>query len=414
MQSQWYNFNAMSPTLFPFAISAVCSFWKDVMSFVSSFWTRIVIVVDSRDTHPSAISSQFLWARDLPLDVVVTTAPNGRCDIMAMATIMRTYINPHLHRMRGLSFNVKSSSCLPLFPRDFHVPAPKLMRLRLECREDDGGNDEHERSLSMPVECQFPVLKTLFIDGRNYYNACSRGGARWRDAVGRIKSLTVSRYKPRSGESLSSHAFALPLTTLEDLRDLQILHVALSSAAQHPWLVNAEPHLSLHPLRYLRLCGLADSRAVGEILDVTTSVSEMDIIRCATALPMNSFGLGGWLELHSIDIKEDLAPLLCTWEGESLVVKKCPGFNDSILEMMCVQEDGDYICAANMEYIDIVDCPNVSVEALKSLVNTLCLPSAEPRLESVRVCGLVPHFSQEDLLWFETNVERFNHWGRLY
>ena len=410
MHSQWYNVNAMSPTLFPFAISAVCSFWKDVMSLVSNFWTRIVIFVESPDTHPSAISSQILWARDLPLDVIVTTAPDGRCDVMAMATIMRTYINPHLHRMRGLCFDVKSSSCLPSFPRDFHVPAPKLMRLRLECMDDDGRNDEPERSTSMPMECQFPILTTLFIDGRNYYNACSRGGAGWTDVVGRIESLMVSRYKPRPGESLSSHAFTLPLMALENLRDLQILHVALSSATQQPWLANVEPPLSLHPLNYLRLCGLANSQAVAEILDLTTTVSEMDITRCATALPMNGFGLGGCLELDSIDEKEDLVPLLCSWEGESLVVKKCLGFNDSILEMMCEQMDGDFICATNMDHIDIVDCPNVSVEALKSLVNTLCRPSAEPRLEFIRVYGLVPHFSQEDLLWFETNVEMFENW----
>jgi hypothetical protein len=202
MHSKWYNVDAMSPTLFPFAISAVCSFWKDIMSFVSKFWTRIVIFVDSLDTHRSAISAQFLWARDLPLDVIVTMAqPDRRCNVMAMPTIMRTYINPHLHQMRGLYFDVKSSSSLPSFPRDFRVPAPKLMHLWLKCRRDDGGNDEPERPTSTLMGCQFPVLATLFIDGRNYYNACSRGEAGWTDVVGRIKRLIVSRYKPRPRES---------------------------------------------------------------------------------------------------------------------------------------------------------------------------------------------------------------------
>jgi hypothetical protein len=150
------------------------------------------------------------------------------------------------------------------------------------------------------------------------------------------------------------------------------------------------------------------------MLDLPTSVSETDITRCAIPRPTNDFGLGGCLELDRIDENEDLIPLLCSWQGDSLVVKKCPGFNDSILEMMCAQEDGDYICAMNMDHLEIVDCPDVSVGALRRLVNTLCRPSAEPRLEVVRVYGLVAHFSQEDISWFETNVEQFDNWWCQY
>jgi hypothetical protein len=121
---------------------------------------------------------------------------------------------------------------------------------------------------------------------------------------------------------------------------------------------------------------------------------------------MNDFG--GCLELDRIDEKEDLILLFCSWQGESVFVKKCPGFNDIILEMMRIQEDGD----CNMHHLEIVDCPNISVATLKRLVNTLYRSSAEPRLEAVRVYGLVPHFSQEDPLctWFETNIEYFDNW----
>ena len=154
---------------------------------------------------------------------------------------------------------------------------------------------------------------------------------------------------------------------------------------------------------YLGLYGLADSQAVAEILDSTTSVSETDITRCAAPLPMNDFG--GCLQLDGIDDREDLIPLLCSWQGESLVVKNCSGFNGAILEMMRIQMGGEYICAVNMDNLEIVDCPNV--------VNTLCLPSAEPRLEAVRVYGLVHHISQEGILWFETNGEQFDNWWCL-
>jgi hypothetical protein len=34
----------VSPSLFPYAIASVCSFWRDVASLVPNFWTRVVIL----------------------------------------------------------------------------------------------------------------------------------------------------------------------------------------------------------------------------------------------------------------------------------------------------------------------------------------------------------------------------------
>ena len=65
----------------------------------------------------------------------------------------------------------------------------------------------------------------------------------------------------------------------------------------------------------------------------------------------------------------------------------------------------------NMDHLEIVHCPNVPVRALKYLLNTLRRPSVEwpeSPLEAVSVYGLVPHSPQEDILWFETNVEHFD------
>jgi hypothetical protein len=147
------------------------------------------------------------------------------------------------------------------------------------------------------------------------------------------------------------------------------------------------------------------------MLDLTASASEAGIVRCAIPRPMHDFSFGGWLELERIDDKEDLIPLLRSWLGDSLLVKQCPGFNDSILDTMCTQAGGDYICAINMDCLEIIDCPNVSVKGLERLVNTLCRPSAEPRLAAVRVYGLEPQFSEEDLSWFDTNVDEFDNWS---
>ena len=40
---EWYKFDALSPTLFPFAVAAVCSLWRDIVSLVPNYWKRIVI-----------------------------------------------------------------------------------------------------------------------------------------------------------------------------------------------------------------------------------------------------------------------------------------------------------------------------------------------------------------------------------
>ncbi|EGO04113.1 hypothetical protein SERLA73DRAFT_175881, partial [Serpula lacrymans var. lacrymans S7.3] len=34
----------MTPTLFPYAIAAVCTRWREIMSTVPEFWTRVVII----------------------------------------------------------------------------------------------------------------------------------------------------------------------------------------------------------------------------------------------------------------------------------------------------------------------------------------------------------------------------------
>ena len=58
-----------------------------------------------------------------------------------------------------------------------------------------------------------------------------------------------------------------------------------------------------------------------------------------------------------------------------------------------------------MYHLEIADSPNVPIAVLKQ---HWCRPSAEPQLEAVGVYGVVPHFSQEDLLPFEANIERFD------
>ena len=60
-----YDFDALSPSLFPFALAAVCSLWRDVISLVPEYWMNVVVFVGSEVTCPEAITSQFSWSRGL-------------------------------------------------------------------------------------------------------------------------------------------------------------------------------------------------------------------------------------------------------------------------------------------------------------------------------------------------------------
>ena len=405
----WYDFDAASPSLCPFAIAAVCSLWRDVMSLVPAFWKRVVIFVDSHTAFPSAAASQFLWSRDLPLEVVVTSRAGGNRleEAGVMSTIMGTYINPNLHRIRTLRFNVRSSSCLPLFPGDFHGTASRLIRLRLACNEDDGCNNvrvnNDETEPVTPMDPQFPALDTLLVDGRTYFNACRSSPARWIEATANVDDLTVSHFTPRAGESFPSHAFALPLTAVDRLRYLRIVNVHLSSSASHP-----APAPYLEYVEHLELHDFVDFEPAAEMISLVESVFEIVLIRCSLGRPAD-FGAGGYLTLKDIDESEDMVPLLCAWQGERLSVTKCPGFTDRVLDAMCA-DTGVSTCARGLTRIHIADCPNFTVSALKRLVAGL-MAHLGLRFEAVKLSGSATRLLGEDLLWFTQNVEEFEYEG---
>jgi hypothetical protein len=68
-----------SSTLFPNALAMVCSAWREILSSVPSFWTRVVIAIDGNATPLSLVKGSFEWSRPLPIDVLI--APySSTCD----------------------------------------------------------------------------------------------------------------------------------------------------------------------------------------------------------------------------------------------------------------------------------------------------------------------------------------------
>jgi hypothetical protein len=232
----------LSPSLFPYSVAAVCSYWREIMALVPEFWTRIVILVDQHATPLPAVECQLAWSRDLPLNVAVTrrmntyTAEDNDESVRTHQIISR--LLPHLHRFRNLSFEVMLSSSLPSFPNDFKGSAPLLQSIKLECMEDDGGapyshvqNKANTTSTTLDTQMehagfQCPDLRQLTIDGRNFYNA-GRLGPSWSGMLSGIQSLIVSHFRPRDGEALTICDFMIPLNPIQRLLNLTIVDLQI-------------------------------------------------------------------------------------------------------------------------------------------------------------------------------------------
>ena len=327
-------------------------------------------------------------------------------------SIMKTYIYPHMHRIRKLRIDVRFSSSLPSFPHDIHGVTTNLVYLELSCREDDGGRTlpTNNRELVSSTQHQYPALSTLFIDGRNYYNAC-KNPAEWADMVANVNDLAISRYRPRAGESFWLRDFILPLRTMVRLDHLKITDLALCTSASRfePPLVSP-PWLNV--LSYFGLSDFADFELIAELFDFLSVAWEVAVFRCALG-DLVDFVENMYLKLNGIDANQDLTSFLYAWEGNMLDIVDCLGFTDDVLDKMGAQENGVFMCARLMNNLDIVNCPNFSVAALKRLVAARLTapfhPDHGPRMEYVHVSGHVPDLSPEDRLWFNENVPEFEY-----
>ena len=62
----------LSPSIFPYSLSSVSERWREIMSAVPEFWTRLVVFVDS--SNPTSLSnfrSEIEWSQNLSLSVTI-------------------------------------------------------------------------------------------------------------------------------------------------------------------------------------------------------------------------------------------------------------------------------------------------------------------------------------------------------
>jgi hypothetical protein len=407
----WMDTDINSSSLFPYAIAAVCSHWRDIMSLVPEFWTRVVIFIDLVPTTPPA--TVLSWSRNLPLEVIVTRVDFGcAVDIQheqnQVVSIMKTLVHSLVNRSRGLLFNVKFSSSLPPFPDSFQGAWSNLIELFLQCQEDNGGSTDVWGSFtSTEQELEYPALKWLFVDGRNYYKAC-RKDSQWMVRCPSVCDLAISHYTPLSGELFSSYDFMLPIIALPSLGTLRINDVALYPS---PSSVEGTLPLTLDG-QGIQFSHIHDFKPIASILNLLPDNIDIALTRCATGHPRRYFNREGRLTLRDIEADQDLVPLLHCWAGEDLHVINCPGFNDAVLDLMATVVAGEYSCAPYMGALIITDCPNFSAAALRQLVIArLQVDEGRiyPGIVGVRISGQAPDISTDDQQQISQHVYEFTY-----
>jgi hypothetical protein len=398
---EWKNEDSLSPSLFPYAIASVCSFWRDVMLMTPAFWTRIVILVDARPTPLSMIECQLAWTRNLPIEVTITSRATWRIPVhpheKARVASVMAIIAPQLRRCRKLRIDVSLSSSLPSFPSSFHGDAPLLEELRLECDSDDGDSDAAIGSLETQITTRFqcPALWKLAIDGRNFYNTCEEG--KWPSfEFPAVNDLAISRF--------TGHPNPLPLQdilsalcVMPNLTNLRLADLALDP----PDNAGTYDFISPSLLDSLDCEDIGDMESLEYLIEYFEEVPDLTLTRCAVG---NAIFAAEILTLNGIDDDvDDFNNILRFWSGRHLILEHCPGFDDAFLETMCLSGGN---CTA-VKSLDAWDCSNFSVPALKRLVESRESADWCPALEGLYIAGRCPSFSPEDRLWFEEHLASF-------
>jgi hypothetical protein len=271
---------------------------------------------------------------------------------------------------------------------------------------------EHDQHIGDPIFVNlmqyqappYPKLEALTITGRNCY-MLSRD-VTWTDRIAGVTELTISQFTPQPGESFTLRDLMLPIAMMHALRTLNIYNVNVD--------ISGEPLMSLGSTQLcLNLHDMPDFSVITAMANFLQPWA-LHLTDCSAGAAVGGFGdfrYGGDLQL--IIIKENLGPLLQSWDGDTLEIFDCLTFTDAIIDLMCVQlNPGEFLCAPQMTTLGMkTQSPatlNVSVAALKRLVE-IRNAHKDTRLESLWIHTNALDISEEDRAWFAARVDEFDY-----
>lgn len=389
----------LSPNLFPYALSSVCAQWRAALSMEADYWTRVVIYVDASPTPLSDVRGFMAWSRDLPIDVTITRRTEGyqnHPDEAGHVAAVTKIIMPHLNRIRTLKYDVLKGSSLVTVTHEMKGSADLLTSLSLESSITGGRPYPVLPNIEKGGELSMPRLEHLTLAGCNMVDICSNP-QKWINALSNVKDIWISH------GVVGSLSTSDVLETLSQLRRLETGSIRMTEVdfTKEFNVANARP-LGFRGSLHLEDVG---DYLVKEIFTITEGWESVHIAR-SPINPIPQIG-ADFVRLEEISPTQDISGFVRDWDGGSLTLKDCPGFDDEAIARIC--DDGEDVSMAYIMLISLAieDCPNFSPEGLKKLIELYQKRRLGGNVKSLVVRGLKASFSTEDLAWFSTNVEYF-------
>jgi hypothetical protein len=224
-----------------------------------------------------------------------------------------------------------------------------------------------------------PALWKLAIDGRNFYNTCEEGKWTWFEFPA-VKDPAISRFtNPFLLQNLLSALSVMP----------NLAHLRLNDLALDP-LDNAHDLDFISPsLLYSLVCEDIGVGALEYLIEYFDEVPNLKLTHCA--IEYAHFAAETLTQKEIDDGHNHLGNMHCLWSGKNLYLHSCPGFDDTFLVNMCIHVPANGTNALSMKYLDISNCPNFSVPALKRFVESRERADYEcAALEGMRILGDSP------------------------
>jgi hypothetical protein len=415
--------NLKSPTLFPYSLAAVCSFWRNVLCCHPEFWTLVVLFIDSKLT-PLVDASLFLeWSQKQHIHVFITRRDelcpafypdrHEKCQINAFLHILK----PHLHRCRSLHVDANLSSSIPTIHKILtKIVAPHLESMELVCETHTDDKDDGDLNDDDKFGGFEPELTRLVIDGENFCDP-SEDSNFLIDNHG-LDQLTIAQYTS-------------PGSDLSDL--LGFLH-CMGSLEQLKFESLRFPSCSIDNLQYVFTIPFVRLEDVSESLIANIPrfmyfepLSVLRITRCPLPSLHNFDNVPNTLILEEISLSVDLLGAVTAWEGEHLWLDRCHSFSDVFLKALGHEHSlTGYLCSEMCRLL-LHRLPKFSISLLKKMIkerNTVYVdyddPDWKPATDfgpaishlAVVQCGL-GKLSAEDDMWFRAHLVEF-YWGSYF
>ena len=418
--------NLKSPTLFPYSLAAVCSFWCDVLCSHPEFWTLVVLFVDSNPT-PLRDASLFLeWSEKHQIDVFITRRDGLRhafypdrhekCQIDALLHILK----PHLHRCRSLHVDAHSSSSYPRIYKTFNgIQVPHLKSMEWICEAHTDGEDDSDSDDDSENEFE-PGLRRLVIDGKNFCKHSEELNY-WMDRHMPIKQLTIAQYTTGKNNGYSLKDF---LDCVDAMDSLMLEQLKLES------LQFASCPLDVEPIFRSQFVHLEDvSEAF--IADISKfayfdGLSVLRITRCPLPGLHNFNAVPNTLILEDIGSNVNLLGAVTAWDGENLWLDRCQSFSGLFLKALRHRRSQVGYPCNEMRRLLLYRLPKFSIVSLKKLIGRRneYVRYSQPDWKTVTVFGpAISHLvvvqcgkgklSAKDEEWFRSRLVEF-YWSSCF